>query len=607
MASNTSKINVTQLDFDYIKQSLIEYLQSQDEFTDYNFEGSAMNILMDLLAYNTHMNSYMANMMANEMFLDSASIRDSVVSKAKEIGYTPRSVRSSKAVVDVEIQNVLGAPQYIEMEAGTTFDTSSKYTFATKELYSLLPVEGDPTTYKASDVALFDGNYVEFHYTVDTSDYDQRFMIPSINADMGTLRVFVQPNDQSSDIEEYFLNDDLNILTPDSKIFFSAESPEGMWEVTFGDGILGAEVINGNYITFTYIVAVGKEEANYVNSFIPLVAIGGYGSYNIIVVEPSFGGDEKESIQSIKFLAPKMFQSQKRAVTTQDYETFLLHDYPWIETINSWGGEYNNPPIYGKVFFAIKPKHTEFLSNRLKEEVKETIIKEYNVVTIVPEIVDPDYIYINVESDVFYIRSQTTNDESYLGAQTSDVIYQYFSDTTEKFKMDYRFSPMTALIDDTDKSFDSSLTDIAMHKRIYPVVNTSQTFEMKFNNPLVPGSIESTYFNIEDQVRPGVLYETVIEDDGNGKMRSMHVSTGIVLDSDVGTVDYDTGDISVTLFPYNLPADTLDIRFYVTPLNKNIVSGYNQIIVPDTSAINSDLNRRQGVTVVMNVVDTEKG
>ena len=367
MSTNTSTISVSELDFDYIKQDLITYFQSQDEFTDYNFEGSSLNVLMDILSYNTHINAYMANMMANEMFLDSASIRQSVVSKAKEIGYTPRSVRSSKAIVDIAINNVTGAPQEITMDAGIIFDTNYKYTFATKQDYILYPNESVPTTYEVQDVELYDGNYVNYSYTSNTNDSDQRFIIPSIDVDTSTLRVFVKPDENSSEIVEYSLNDDLNRLKPDSCVFFIHETPEGYYEITFGDGILGKDIINGNYIILTYIIAVGKEEANYINTFNPLVSIGGYGSYYITTSEPSYGGAEKESITDIKFNAPKMYQSQKRAVTIEDYETFLLSDYPWIDTINSWGGEINDPPIYGKVFFAIKPKHTEFLSNKLKE------------------------------------------------------------------------------------------------------------------------------------------------------------------------------------------------------------------------------------------------
>ncbi len=606
MATNTSKIQVTELDFDYIKQELITYLQSQDEFSDYNFEGAAMNVLMDVLSYNTHMNAYMANMMANEMFLDSSSIRHSTVSKAKEVGYTPRSVRSSTALVKISISTLTSPPEII-MDAGTIFDTSSKYTFATKEDYTLYPSLNDATLYEVEDVVVYDGNYVEFHYTVNMSDPDQRFVVPSANVDMSTIRVFVQPDKDSTAINEYFINDDLNRLKPDSLVFFTHETAQGFFEVTFGDGILGKKVINGNYITLTYIIAKGKEDANYNDTFIPIVSIDGYGSYEVDTIEPSFGGAEKEDLKEIKFLATKMFQAQRRAVTIEDYETFILHDYPWIDTINSWGGEYNNPPIYGKVFFAIKPKHTEFVSNKLKETIKEDLIKKYNVVTIVPEIIDPDYIYINTDSDVFYIPSQTTLSESKMIDMVTNTIIQYFDDTTEKFKMDFRFSPMSARIDNTDPAFDSSLSNIIMHKRIYPIINLSQTFSLKFNNSITPNSVESSYFNVEDSVFAGVTLESVVKDDGNGILYLMYVNTGVVINSDIGTIDYDTGDMTFTIFPYSVPVDTLDIRIYVTPKMKNIESGYNQIIIPDESAVNHDVNRKQGITVRMNEDEIKKG
>ena len=599
MSTNTSKISVTELDFDEIKSSLVTYLKSQSEFSDYNFEGSSLNVLMDILAYNTHMNSFMSNLSANEMFLDSSSIRQSTVSKAKEIGYTPRSVRASKALVNIAINNVISGVPQITMPAGTIFDTSHKYVFCTKEEYTLLPNATIPTTYEVNNVELYDGNYVAFHYTVDLSDPDQRFIIPSVDVDMSTLRVFVQPDINSTEIQEYLINDDLNRLKPDSKVFFTHETPEMQYEVTFGDGILGDDVINGNYITLTYIVASGKAEANYIDEFIPLVSIGGYGSYFVTTVEPAYGGDEKESLKDIKFLAPKMFQAQRRAVTIQDYETFLLHDYPWIESINSWGGEDNNPPIYGKIFFAIKPKHTEFISTKLKNEIIQDLINNYNVVTIIPEILDPDYIYINVESHVFYNKSETTSDESLLKNNTKTTINNYFNNTTEKFKMDFKFSPMVTKIDDTDESFDSSLSTIVVHKRVYPITNLSETFDIKFNNALTPGTIESSYFNISDTEEAGAYYKVQVKDDSNGKMILKQVSTNVIFDNDIGTVNYTTGDVSITIFPYSIPLDTLDIRIYAVPVQKNITSGYNQIILCDDSAINVDINRKQGVTVTM--------
>jgi len=607
MATNTSKLSPTELDFDLIKAELKNYLSSQDEFSEYNFEGSALNVLMDVLSYNTHMNAFMANMMGNEMFLDSSSIRQSVISKSKEIGYTARSIRTAKSVVDIHVDNVTGSPLYITMNAGTQFNTSHDIIFSTKEDMLLYPNGNIVGRYSIKNIEIYEGRYATFSYEIDTSNVDQRIIIPSVDVDMSTLRITVKPDKNSTEIVEYFLNDDLNRLKPDSLVFFTSEIPEGYYEITFGDGVLGKKLINGNYVTLHYIISIEKEIANNIDRFLPYQRIDGYSDIVIDVIEPAYGAAEKESIESIKFLAPKMYQSQRRAVTTQDYEAFLLADYPWIDTINSWGGEYNDPPIYGKVFFAIKPKHTEFVSNKLKEEIKETLIKEYNVVTIVPEIIDPDYIYVNTDTDIFYVNSRTTLSESRMVEMATETIYKYFDDTTGKFKMDFRFSPMTTKIDDTDQAFDSSLSSIMIHKRIYPIIDLSQTFNLKFNNAIEPNTIESTYFNIEDEVFKGITLESVIKDDGNGKLKLIYVNTGVIINNDIGNVNYETGEMTFTIFPYNLPVDTLDIRIYATPNSKNIQSGYNQIIIPDESAINHDVNRKQGVVVRMNDVEIEKG
>jgi len=604
MSTQKSATPVTELDFDYIKQDIINYLKGQDEFSDYNFEGSAMNILVDILAYNTHMNAFMANMMANEMFLDSASIRQSVVSKAKEIGYIGRSCRSSKAIINVIVRNVADAPQEILLKAGTVFDSKGGYVFSTMRDYLLYPTADDSTVYRINDVEIYDGNYMEFHYEVDDSDPEQQFIIPAETVDTTTLRVFIQPDKTSSEIEEFYLNDDLNRLKPDSPVYFLHEHPEGYYIVTFGDGVIGKKVINGNYVTLSYIISVGREEANYNEVFYPVESIDGYNDYYVETVEPAFGGGEKEDIEHIKLLAPRMFQSQRRAVTIQDYETFLLHDYPWIDTINSWGGEDNVPPIYGKVFFAIKPKHTEFISDRLKEEIKNDLIQKYNVVTVVPEIIDPDYLYVIVNTTVYYNKTRTVLDDSQLQQKAINTIYGYFDATTEKFKLDFKFSPLVTRIDNTDPSFDSSLSEVYMEKRVYPLTNALQTFDIQFNNAIEKGTIETTFFNTEDENVAGIIYQSVIKDDGNGKLYLYCPKEDVVLDSDVGMVDYTSGAVSITVFPYALPIDTRDIRIYAKPMHKNIKSGYNQIIVPDESPENQAVNRRQGVTVTM--VPTEE-
>jgi hypothetical protein len=491
----------------------------------------------------------------------------------------------------------------IIMPAGTSFGTKSGYVFSTMEEHILRPDPNEQNTYRVNDVEIYDGTYIEFHYEVDGADTDQQFIIPAETVDISTLRVFVQPDKTSSEIEEYFPNDDLNRLKPDTPVYFVHEHPEGYYVVTFGDGIIGKKVINGNYITLSYIVARGREDANYNSTFIPIEDISGYTGYYIETVEPAFGGGEKESIDEIKLLAPRMYQSQRRAVTVQDYETFLLHDYPWIDTINSWGGEDNDPPIYGKVFFAIKPKHTEFISNRLKDEIKKSLIEKYNVVTIVPEIVDPDYLYVLVNTTVFYAKTKTVLDKNQLQQKVVNTIFEYFDRTTEKFKLDFKFSPLVAKIDNTDECFDSSLSTIMIEKRIYPIVGALQTFDVKFNNELVPNTIETTIFNTEDDKISGVIYSTLIKDDGNGTLYLYSPQEDIVLDSNVGKVDYATGKLSITVFPYTIPVDTLDIRIYATPRYKNVTSGYNQIIVPDESPENQSINRKQGVYVTMKAIE----
>ena len=607
---------VTELDFDLIKDDLKEYMRSQPEFSDFDFEGAGLNIMLDILAKNTHLNAYMANMLANEMFLDSGEVRQSVVSKAKELGYTPRSVRSSEAVVDVTLANVQNVtpegggaaepPAYVEMEAGTQFSGTGGMIFSTYEPILLYPT-GTIGQYKVEDISIYDGRFVEFQYVVDFGAPDQKFTIQSENADTTTLTVAVKPTEASSDKVIYELNEDINVLNSESTVYFLHETAEGNFEVTFGDGIIGKALENGNVVLLGYIIAENKADANGIESFQPVQQINGQGGSDIDISSKvkSYNGAEKEGIAEIKFNSTRFFQSQKRAVTTNDYETFVTREYPFIESINTWGGEYNDPPQYGKVFIAIKPRHTEFLSPTLKETIKTDLIEKFNVVTVIPELVDPDYLYVGVSTSAYYIKSKTVKTEAQLIGELTQVIYNYFLDTTRKFKMDFLFSPMTQAVDATDKSINSSLSDITLHKRVFPILNLTQTFSMKFNNALQPGTLFSTFYNTENEEVAGATIKTGIKDDGNGVLYTFNTITGNVIKSDVGTVDYTTGEISFTIHTYGLPPDTEDLRMYATPVLENITPGNNQIIVPDTSAENGDYMRLQGISVKMILTNTE--
>ncbi len=613
-----AKNPVVELDFDEIKDDLKEYLRAQTVFKDFDFEGAGINVLLDILAKTSHLNAYMANMLGSEMFLDSAEIRQSVVSKAKELGYTPRSVRSAEAVVDVTLNNVQDEvpsgggsaepPAYVEMDAGTQFtgNNTGGMIFSTAEPILLYPT-GTTGQYTVEDISIYDGRLNEFQYIVDSGDPDQRFIVPDVNANIETLKVVVRPSEGSTSQETYYLNEDINVLTPESLVFFLSETAEGYYEIFFGDDVLGKSVENGNAVVLSYIVAENKEEANGVTTFSPAQRIHGQGGNDIEISTKvkSFNGAEKEGIDEIKFHSVRFFQSQQRAVTTRDYEAYLIRNYPFIESINTWGGEYNDPPVYGKIFIAIKPVHTEFLSPTLKETLKESLIKLRNVVTVIPEFVDPDYLYVGVTTSVYYTKSKTTKTEAVLTNQVYDAIYQYFLDTTRKFKMKFQFSPMTRIIDDSDKSIDNSLSEITLHKRVYPTVGMTQTFTMHFSNALQPGTLFSSYFNTENTEVSGATIKTGIKDDGNGLLYTFNTVTGVTINSNIGSVDYESGIVSYTVHTYGLPPDSLDVRMYATPSLKNIVPGNNQIVVPDTSASNGDYMRLQGINPTMELTDTE--
>lgn len=601
MANNTSELNVTSLDFDLIKQELITYFNSDPTFQDYEFEGSALNILMDILAYNTHMNAVMANMSANEMFIDSAQIRQSVVSIAKALGYTPRSKRTALAVVDLAFYDIPGAPAYIDIPAGTRFSSAQGTVFSTKEAYLAYPdINGSVTDYSIKDVEIYEGVRHTFSYVVDYSNPDQKFIIPSKNADLSSL---VVSHNLGSTIHIHSLNDNLTLLTPASEVYFLHENPNGEFEITFGDGILGKKPVNGTTIVLSYIISKEGADANGINSFSKYQQISGYSSYNITTKIKAYGAAEVESKESIAFNAPKMFQAQYRAVTTHDYENFMMVEYPFIESMSVWGGEYNDPPVYGKVFIAIKPSHTEFLSDNLKAKIKEELIKKYNVVTVIPEIVDPDYTYILIDTAVQYSRPSTSLSENGLSNIVNAAIVNYFSNSTEKFNKPFYFSPLTKSIDNSHVSIVNSLTDILIMKKFSPILGAAERRVLNFYNAIVPGTVESSFYNIFGTT--GATSKQQIKDDGLGNLYTVNILTGETVYSSIGTVNYDSGSLEMLLTIYDLPVDTLDVRVYCQPVSKNILPGYNQILGLDSSAAAQTYGRQQGVSVSITAENIE--
>ena len=383
MAGN--KLVVADFDFDNVKSNLKSFLQDQPEFSDYNFEGSGFAVLLDTLAYNTHYLGFNANMLANELYLDSADIRKNVVSLAKMLGYTPTSAKSPLANVDITINNGSGAT--VTMNKGTSFNSvvdNVNYQFVTNQEIIMTPQNG---VYKFSGVDLYEGSLVNFRYTVDSTDVDQRFIIPSVNADTNTLKITIQNSITDTTQNTYTLASGLKSLNSTSKAYFLQESDTGRFEVYFGDDVIGKKLSDGNIVIMEYIVG-NRDEANGCSSFSLSSSVGGFTNVSVTTNSAAQGGSGPESKDSIRFNAPLQYTSQDRAVTTTDYETLVKSIYPNATSISAWGGEDDETPVYGVVKIAVKGQSGVPLTNATKLDIV-TKLKSYNVASVRPEIIDP--------------------------------------------------------------------------------------------------------------------------------------------------------------------------------------------------------------------------
>ena len=387
-----TKLDISQLDFDGIKDNLKTFLKQQDEFTDYDFEGSGMNILLDVLAYNTHYLGFNANMLANEMYLDSADQRSSVVSLAKQVGYTPSSASSSTAVIDVLVNNGSGAS--ITMARGTKFTTTvdgTNYSFVNNADVSISPVDG---VYKFSNLTIYEGTYLNYKYTANTSDTDQRFIIPNDNVDTTTLTVKVQESASDSTTNTYTLAQGITGLDNTSKVYFLQEVENGRFEVYFGDGVLGKAIADGNIVILDYVTC-NRDEPNGATTFALSGNVGGFTNVTITTVSNASNGDGPETINSIKYNAPRDYTSQDRAVTAEDYKVLVKSLYANAQSVQVYGGEDAATPDYGKVYISIKAKSGANLTEVTKASLVKSL-KTFDVASVKPVIIDPETNFINL-------------------------------------------------------------------------------------------------------------------------------------------------------------------------------------------------------------------
>lgn len=486
-----SRLKVTELDFDTIKSNLKLFLNNQEEFTDYDFEGSALSVLIDLLAYNTHYNAYYLNMIANESFLDTALLRDSVVSHAKSIGYTPSSRKAAVAKVKIIVESGTTTPDILTIPRGTKFASEIlgdyTYGFITIQNYT---TSKRGTQFIFENVEIYEGslNTVVFTQNFSTNP-KQLFVLPGDNIDTRTIKVSVKPLPSSSGFEIYDLSTNIIDLNSDSPAYYLQEGRNLNYEIYFGDGFISKKLNEGAEITVTYLLTNGSD-GNKASKFINLYNIAGYVSVEVQTITPSYGGSERESVDSIKFAAPQTYSTQNRLVTVKDYAAFLQTSYPGIQSVSVWGGEDQVPIVYNKIFISIKMRDGFFLSELEKERILTEIIKPKSLVTTTAEIVEPDYLYLNIIGKVSFDSSKTNLSSTDLRNLVRNSIISYNNTNLETFNSRYVQSRLQDDIDNSDASIIGSVIETKVQKRISVSLNTLKKYTVDFGVELRRGSLQ---------------------------------------------------------------------------------------------------------------------
>lgn len=576
MAHNISSLDILDLDFDTIRDGLKDYLKSQPDFLDYDFEGSAMALLLDVLAYNTYQNAFYTSMVGSEMFLDSAQLRDSVVSRSKMLSYTTRSARGSTTTITATITPD-DNPTSITVPRGTQFTSlidGQTYTWTTLEATNIPRVAG--VGYQGT-LTVTEGIVTTFRWTVDTT-VNQKFIIPNPGVDTTTLRVIVQDSESDSDTTTFNLASDITQVTGTDPVYFLQEVDDEKYEILFGDGIIGKKLINGNIIKIDYNIVAGAE-TNGVNTFTNPGSLGGYTTFTTTVNSQTSGGADIESIDSIKYGAPKNYQTQNRAVLAEDYKRLILNQYGNIQSINVWGGETNVPAVYGKVFISARPTSGTSLSTTEKNSIRN-YLKEHNVLSIEPEFIDPTYLYIIPSITVTVNSSRTTKSLDELESDIIAAIAAFESEELGTFQTQtvYHSRFIEDLID-VDNAVVSATCEFDLQKRFTPNFNNAAKYTVNFSNRLKEVNSDGTYTigSTEFSYEGRTCY---FDDDGNGNLRIYYNTSGqkVYITETAGTINYNTGVITITSFlPVSAPND--EIRINAVGFNDDVSTSKYQILV----------------------------
>ena len=499
-----ARLQISDLDFDQIKTNLKAYLKQQSQFQDYDFDGAGLNILLDILAYNTHYNSYYLNMVANEAFLDTALLRDSVVSHAKTLGYIPFSVTAPRAIVNVTVDSGTTTPETLTIPRGFTFSSnlidSLSYNFVTLEETT---VTKSNTSFFFEDLEIYEGSLVSyvFNYT-ENSNPKSVFVLPDNNIDTKTISVSVSPNVGNTSTQVYNQVTDILDITSTSEAYFLQESKNGNYEIYFGDGVVGKKLNDGAVVTVTYLVTNGVA-ANQTNGFVAAAPIGAYSDIVIDVVDVASGGATRETVDSIKYSAAAQYATQNRLVTTSDYESYIKSKYPSIDSLSVWGGEDETPKVFGKVYISLKPKTNYFISETEKQRIIDEIINPKAIVSVSAEIRDPEFLYLIVESLVQYDQKKTSLDEGTIRNNIRQAILDFRDTNLNKFAGTFVLSKLQDAIDSTNgEAIIGSETVVRVQRRFTPKLNESASYTVQYDVPIQRGTLidklTSTQFTVFD-------------------------------------------------------------------------------------------------------------
>jgi len=608
------RLDVSELDFDQIKLNLKDYFKGQDYFKDFDFEGSGLNILLDVLALNTHYTGFYANMSINEAFIDSAASRRSVTSIAKHLGYTPRSIQSATAQVNIDFgatRPTINGNNFDYLPTGSAFRATFEgdvFNFITKQPYKLV-FNDETSRWEILNVVISEGVLDVQNYIYDSQkSSDQKFVLNSADIDTSSLVVRVQSSiaDATGFGEVWQKNTSFSSIGSDSRVYFIEENKDGIFQIYFGDGILGRGLSGGNYITIQYLKTRGAE-ANGIGTTdrdtSRTFSLSGFPQSTVTVTSAASGGSSLETTESVRFNAPKAYQAQQRAVTSNDYETLVSQNYGEADSIYVYGGEDADPPQYGKVFVSIKPSEGTFLTVLEKLDIANNVLKNQNVLGITPEVIDPDYIYLKVSSSVTYDPSQTTLSESGVESLIASRINTYADTRLEKFDKNFYMSGFTGYLDETNSSILANETDIILQKRLTVDLGNQKSYEINFNNELFHPEeaykpiLSSESFTIRDA--SGVVVTGYLDDDGSGNVRVYKLvnDTKVIVYANIGAINYTTGKVTLINFtPITTSASDAIIKIDVEPNNQNISTIRNMILLIDPDDVSVSAIQKTVIT-----------